>query len=101
MELVQILLPLFDNRGSRIPQALFRNTASELAERYGGVTAYVRSPAHGLWRRGAKIDHDAIVVYEVMLRAVDRKAWARQRRRYERDFRQKTIVIRSMRFRSL
>ena len=72
MHLIQILLPLYKKGGGRVSRALLRSTAKQLAQEFGGVTAYTRAPAQGLWRRnGAKLDRDDIVVYEVMAPTVD------------------------------
>ncbi len=68
MHLVQILLPLFDNRGDAIPQLQFRRVSQEMADRFGGVTAFTRAPAEGLWKdAGENTSHDEIVVVEVMV----------------------------------
>jgi hypothetical protein len=101
MRLVQILLPLYKESSRKIPRSTFRRAASELAKVYGGVTAYTRSPAEGLWRRGSKIDHDAVIIYEVMLRSINKRQWAERRRRYEKAFGQKQIVVRSLAFQQL
>lgn len=50
MFLVQLLLPLYDNTGQRVPYALFAQLRHELTERYGGMTAFFRSPAQGTWK---------------------------------------------------
>jgi hypothetical protein len=96
MYLVQILLPLRDNTGRAIPPIRFREIAAELADRFGGCTAYTRSPAHGLWKpRSNSTVHDEIVVYEVMTRALARKWWSSTRTKLEKMFRQQHIVIRA------
>lgn len=53
LHLVQILLPLFDNEGEAIPQLHFRRVAEELADRFGGLTAFTRAPAEGRWKDAA------------------------------------------------
>ncbi|MEO6186479.1 MAG: hypothetical protein ABIP38_11340 [Steroidobacteraceae bacterium] len=45
MYLIQILLPLYDNAGRRIPESTFRQAGKELTARFGGLTAYVHQPA--------------------------------------------------------
>jgi len=45
MYLLQILLPLVDNQGQRFDDHRFSHVRRELTERFGGVTAYLRSPA--------------------------------------------------------
>lgn len=97
MHLVQILLPLLDNEGQRQPDELFRSVRALLTERFGGLTAYSRAPARGLWQdddTGAT-SADEIVVYEVMVDAIDREWWAGYREQLERDFRQKSLVVRA------
>lgn len=47
MHLIQLLLPLYDNQGNRFDHAVFDEVQAELTERFGGVTAYLRSPARG------------------------------------------------------
>jgi hypothetical protein len=52
MLLFQILVPLtIDGRGSKKAHQVLRRIESELAAKFGGVTAYTQSPAEGLWKR--------------------------------------------------
>ena len=99
--LVQILLPLADNRCRRLPWKLYEQIQKELTKRFKGLTAYSRAPAEGLWkpRRGTK--RDEIVVYEVMASTLDRTWWKRYRRRLEAMFQQESIVIRSQKTETL
>jgi hypothetical protein len=95
--LVQVLLPLADNKGRRISHASFNEVKNELARRFGGVTAYVQSPAEGEWmQRGRKV-LDRIVVVEVMTESGDRKWWKRYRKTLEQRFRQQHVIIRAHR----
>ncbi len=96
MTLVQLLLPLFDNDGNRLPESTFRRVRAELTERFGGLTAYTRAPASGLWQDEdtGETNHDDIVVYEVMVEQLDREWWRRYRGELERTFRQKELVVR-------
>ena len=96
MHLVQILLPLFDNSGEAIPQLQFRRVSGEMADRFGGVTAFTRAPAEGVWKdSGEKTSHDEIVVVEVMVAELDRSWWADYRGELERRFRQEEVIIRA------
>jgi hypothetical protein len=98
MHLIQILLPLYKKSGARVSRALLRSTAKQLAKEFGGVTAYTRAPAQGLWRRsGAKLDRDDIVVYEVMAPTVDPMFWKARRPVLEKDFMQDEIMVRAVR----
>src|SRR5438132_768830 len=51
--LVQLILPVYDNDGAPIGRALFAQVRRELTERFGGVTAYTRAPAEGMWESSA------------------------------------------------
>ncbi len=91
MHLVQILLPV-EALSEEKQEALRR----ELTEKFGGVTAYSRAPAAGLWKdEGATIPDD-IVVLEVMVKALDRGWWATYRRELEHAFAQSELVIRAL-----
>ncbi|MBD0321237.1 MAG: hypothetical protein ICV87_12930, partial [Gemmatimonadetes bacterium] len=67
MHLVQILLPLRDNEGNDFPRTEFGRVRAELVERFGGVTAYLRSPATGAWRAEdeEEVAHDDVAIVEV------------------------------------
>jgi len=83
--LVQILLPRADE-----------TVARELAERFGGVTAYSRAPARGLWKPApGSTERDDIVVLEVMVEALEAGWWRTYRESLERRFRQDEIVVRA------
>jgi len=94
MKLVQILLPLYDNAGRKTRPQLFATTRRELIERFDGLTAYARAPAHGFWRRSGNVARDDIVVFEIMIKRLERLWWGRYRRSLERRFQQKQIVVR-------
>jgi hypothetical protein len=95
MHLVQVLLPVYDNAGQRFPAELYRAVRDELTVRFGGLTAYTRAPAEGLWRDGpGGTVRDDIAIYEVMTDALDRAWWTDYRRSLETRFRQEQLVIR-------
>lgn len=94
MKLVQIFLPLYDNNGRRFSAALYARERKRLIERFGGLTAYMRSPARGLWKDGLRTKRDDIVIFEVMLRRMDRKWWTEHRYRLQKRFRQKELLVR-------
>ena len=96
MHLVQLLLPLYDNAGRRVPHESFALVRDELTELFGGVTAYLRSPAQGTWKeRGGEVDRDEVVMCEVMVDRVDRGWWARYRARLEALFGQRELMVRA------
>lgn len=93
--LVQILLPLYDNNGQAFKQDLFAATRGELIEAFGGVTAYMRAPARGLWKSDeGDVTRDDIVIVEVMAEAIDAVWWRQYRTTLERRFDQDTLVVR-------
>ena len=95
MVLVEILLPLLDNERKPFRQEMFEQVRDELAKRFGGVTAFRRSPAEGVWREGGEVKSDEVVIYEVMTDSLDRAWWAGYRQDLEGRFRQEAIVIRA------
>ncbi|MCD2513238.1 hypothetical protein [Comamonas endophytica] len=95
MNLVQLLLPLYDNAGQAFPREQYAAIRSELIEKHGGLTAYAQAPATGLWMEdGERVFRDEIVVYEVMVDQLDRHWWAEYRRQLEKRFVQRELVIR-------
>ena len=96
IHLVQLLLPLYDNAGRAFPAAHYTAIRDELTERFGGLTAYSRSPAQGLWQESdGPPRRDDIIVYEVMTDTLDREWWRAYRRALEKRFAQDELVIRS------
>jgi hypothetical protein len=95
--LVQILLPLYDNDGHAFETREYADLRTELADRFGGVTAYTRAPARGVWKDDAGgTARDDIVIFEVMTPHLDHRWWAEFRRELEKRFRQESIVVRAL-----
>lgn len=93
MQLVRVLLPIYDNEQEPLPPSA---VAQELIEQFGGLTAFTRAPAEGLWRnKEARTSRDEIVVYEVMVEEVDRQWWQSYREGLEARFRQERVVVRA------
>lgn len=98
MHLVELFLPLYDNEGTTFPRALIDQVRGELMEQFGGVTAFVRSPAVGVWEDDdGKVSRDDVILFEVMAGAVDRGWWSQYRHRLEQRFAQDEILIRATR----
>jgi hypothetical protein len=95
MFLVEILLPLRDEKAQAFPAELYESLAQLLTERFGGVTSFARSPAEGRWKQGGATARDDIVVIEVMAEQIERPWWAALRRKLMREFRQEDVVIRA------
>ena len=92
MWLVQIFVPVVDDSDQ-----VLRDVKQELIDRFGGVTAYSRSPAEGIWREGNTKEKDDIIIVEVMANEFDRDWWQAFRSRLERQLAQKEIVVRAQR----
>ena len=95
MHLIQILLPLYDKEGVPFGPGHYRRVRDELSDRYGGLTAFSRAPAEGVWDDDGERHRDDIVVYEVMAQELDADWWREYRTRLEAEFRQDSIVIRA------
>lgn len=98
MILVQILLPEYDNAGQPFAAEDFARVRGELTARFGGLTAFVQSPALGLWRdaESGETARDRMFLFEVMADTLDRAWWADYRRTLEARFRQDEIMIRAL-----
>ena len=96
MHLVEIFLPLKRNDGSDQPRALFAKTRRDLVERFGGLTAFSRAPAEGLWEDSeGRVEGDQILIFEVLAETLDRDWWDGFRKRIEREFAQDEVLIRA------
>jgi hypothetical protein len=97
MYLVQILLPVNDNQGQHFEPDDFVQLRAELADRFGGVTTYMRAPARGLWKDDTgETTRDDIVIFEVMTSDLDRDWWAGFRKDLEGRFRQDSVIVRAL-----
>lgn len=96
MFLIEIFLPTYDNQGARFPKEAFNDVRTELADQYGGVTAFLRSPAIGLWADDSgKLHRDELAIFEVITDDVDRAWWRNYRQQLEKRFRQEEVLIRA------
>ena len=97
MFLVEFLLPMIDNHGARIPKEEFSRVRREITERFGGVTAFMRSPAVGLWEDEAGVvRQDELIAFEVMTEDLERGWWHDYREQLGRRFRQQEIMMRAI-----
>ena len=102
MRLVQLLLPLSDNNKQPFGREAFDEVKDELAQKFGGVTAFRRSPAEGVWRDGEnQTSQDEVVIFEVMCDELDHKWWSGYRIKLEERFRQDKLIIRATYFEQL
>ena len=98
MYIVQFLLPLRDNARHPFARTDFEKVRAELTERFGGVTAFLQSPALGVWKEGeqGETTRDEMVLYEVMVESLDRGWWSGYREELERRFRQERVMVRAL-----
>lgn len=102
MHLVQLLLPIRAEGGEAYPREHYDALVRELTDRFGGVTAYTRAPATGLWESDSgETVRDQVVVYEVMVEVLEPGWWAGMRARLESQFAQEELVVRSHEIRRL
>ena len=95
--LVQILLPIRLPDGSDVPADALARVRVELTERFGGVTAYSRSPATGLWKStDMEIERDLVIMIEVVVDVFDRDWWAQYREQLEQRFGQEEVLARAI-----
>ena len=93
--MIEIFLPLYDNEGRTFARSEFDDVRHALTDRFGGVTAFTRSPAEGVWKEGGEETHDQIVIFEVMAEQLEREWWAQFRAELERCFRQERLLVRA------
>ena len=96
--LVQILLPTQTRDSAAIAPDEFSRVRVELTEKFGGVTAYTRSPATGLWKRDEDdaIERDQVIMVEVVVDDFDPAWWERYRRQLETRFDQEKVHARAL-----
>jgi hypothetical protein len=96
MVLIQLLLPTTGDRSDRAMTAL-AETRRELVDRFKGVTAYVRSPAKGLWTApDGRTEADDVVMVEVVTDTFDRAWWRAYGATLAQRFAQDTIHVRAL-----
>lgn len=96
MYLIQLFLPLYDNAGAPFPKERYLTVQRELVDNFGGMTAYSRAPAQGLWQEdGERTMRDDLVTVEVMAKSLDRAWWRAYRITLEDRFKQEVLLMRS------
>jgi hypothetical protein len=88
------------NVGSRFTPDVYAQVRSDLTRRFGGLTAYSRAPAEGVWESGG-IKRDDIVVLEVMVEELERSWWSEYRKHLQELFGQDHIVVRAQTYEAL
>ena len=99
MVLIQLLLPTTFPNGtaSQDATAALADTHRELGEAFDGLTAYVRSPATGVWTApDGHTEQDDVVMVEVVADQFDRSWWRIYADRLATRFRQEIVHVRAM-----
>lgn len=94
MQIVEVFLPLDTGSGVPVDTDVIDGIVGGLADRFGGATAFARSPAEGLWKQQSEVQRDRIVIIEVMVEAIDETWWKEYRARLETELEQEQVVIR-------
>ena len=93
MYLIQILLPV--SSGPNV--GAFSRTREELADKFGGVTAYTRAAAQGIWISPAgEKERDSMLMVEVFAQDFDRGWWRSYQEVLAERFQQEEIHIRAI-----
>ena len=96
MVLIQMLLPTRSREGSAFPDDLMRRTREELVERFGGLTAYTRAPATGVWTSSeGGVEVDSVVMIEVLSQDFEKAWWRSYAETLKERFRQESIHVRA------
>jgi hypothetical protein len=98
MVLIQLLLPIrVPGRPTSDTIEALATTRRELADRFDGLTAYLRSPAQGSWTAGdGEVEQDDVVMVEVVTDRLDRGWWRTYAASLARRFRQDAIHVRAL-----
>jgi hypothetical protein len=99
MVLIQLLLPTSIPVTAGMPDATaaLGHTRRELADAFNGLTAYLRSPATGLWTDSdGREEQDNVVMVEVVTDTFDRAWWRRYASLLAKRFGQDDIHIRAL-----
>ena len=96
MVLIQLLLPTTGVAGAG-GVAPLAQTRRELAERFNGLTAYLRSPAKGSWTApDGHTEQDDVVMVEIVTETFDRAWWRAYAATLAVRFDQESIHVRAV-----
>jgi len=97
MVLIQMLLPTVAADPDTGGLSALNKTAQELRDTFGGLTAYTRAPAKGLWTSPAgHTEEDDVVMIEVVTERFDRAWWMQYSARLAGRFGQEAIHVRAL-----
>ena len=85
-----------DNDGRPFDAALFATVRAELTDTFGGVTAYQRTPAVGLWEDDdGDVQRDDVLLFETMAAQLDQGWWRSYRDTLAERFAQDEVLVRA------
>jgi hypothetical protein len=96
MVLIQLLLP---TRGAATDDGVapLAQTRQELADKFRGLTAYLRSPAKGSWTApDGRTEEDDVVMVEIVTETFDRAWWRTYAATLAARFDQESIHVRAV-----
>lgn len=99
MVLIQLVLPTTFPKGtaSQDASAALADTRRELAQAFDGLTAYLRSPAKGVWKGpDGHAEQDDVVMVEVVTDRFDREWWRAYSAVLARRFAQDEMHVRAL-----
>ena len=97
MVLIQLLLPAKTPKGQDAARQAFALTRAELTDRFGGLTAYLRAPAVGVWTSpDGDREQDDVVMVEIVTDGFDRAWWRDYAGTLARRFDQEAIHVRAL-----
>ena len=99
MVLIQLLLPTILPKGAAVHDATaaLADTHHELAAKFDGVTAYLRSPARGIWTApDGHTEQDDVVMMEVVTARFDEHWWRTYVPILRERFQQEAIHVRAL-----
>ncbi len=95
MQLFQIFLPVYNTQKQIFPSHFYTSLATNLTEKFGGLTSYSRSTAEGLWKEeNNNTVKDDIIIYEIMVESVEVEWWRNLKKRLIIQFEQEEIIVR-------
>jgi hypothetical protein len=96
MFLIQMLLPTRDPTAEGVAAGKLRQTRAEIVSYFGGITAYVRSPAAGAWTSAeGNLEEDDVVMIEILAETFDREWWRHYVEVLKQRFAQESIHVRA------
>ena len=98
MVLIQILLPASVSGMSQADiSTAIGTTHRELAAKFEGLTAYLRSPARGVWTApDGHVEQDDVLMVEVVTGEFERAWWGDFTARVASRFQQEAIHVRAL-----